>query len=272
MRRNALPVVLLAASLCLALSSGCAHEQAVAKSGYSEDAQAAYEEAVSALESKNFEQAILAFEQIRSKFPYSSYAALSELRIADAEFGRGRWLEAIDSYQAFVKFHPDHPQVDWATFRIGESHFRAIPSSFFLFPSASERDQTEVRAAKTSLTDFVSRFPKSEYLPRAKEELQEVMGLLARHELYAARFYASREHWAGAAGRYRYLLQNYPGSPYETDATLGLAEALAKLGEHDRAKELLDAVEAAHPHTEEGRKAREMQRMMEKAPNPPEKR
>src|SRR5690606_24670791 len=95
-------------------------------------------------------------------------------------------------------------------FRIGESHFEAIPSDFFLFPSPSERDITEVRAARTTLEDFIAAHPDSEHVPKARRLLDETLRILARHELVIGDFYASRGKWRGAAGRYETLLRTYP--------------------------------------------------------------
>lgn len=239
----------------LVFSAGCAAKR-VGEATYAESAQEAYEVALGDLESQNYEQAIAGFEQVRTKYPYSSFAALADLRIADAEFGRGRWLEAIDAYQAFVKFHPTHEKLDWAWFRIGQSHYKAIPSDFFIFPSPSERDQTEARAARTSLADYLSRFPKGENVPQAKEALGEVVDLLARHELEVANFYAKRERWTGAGWRYERVLHDFPDSRYEGDATLGLAKALREQGETERAAAVLEGFLAKNPPDAQARAAR----------------
>jgi outer membrane protein assembly factor BamD len=214
------PLLLLLASL------SCATTQATGPRTYSESAQALYEQALAELASDDFEQAILLFEQVRSRYPYSSYAALAELGVADTQFKRGRYLEAIDIYQAFLRFHPAHPRLDYASFRIGESHAKTIPSSFFLFPPPSERDQTAVRATRGALQDFLHRYPESAYVPRAQELLQEVLAVLARHEWAAARFYAKRGRWRGAALRYQALLNDYPGLGFDEQAREGLEEAM----------------------------------------------
>src|SRR5690606_32176611 len=96
----------------------CATAGERAPSTYTESAQVLYEQGLDRLDSQNFEQAIVIFEQVRTRFPYSSYAALAELAIADTQYARGRFLEAIDAYEAFVRFHPTHPRLDYAYFRI----------------------------------------------------------------------------------------------------------------------------------------------------------
>jgi len=244
----------LAAAL---LITACATTRA-GETSYSEGAQEGYEQGLEHLEDQNYEQAIAAFEQVRTKYPYSAYAALAELRIADTDFQRNRFLEAIDGYQRFVRFHPTHELLDWASFRIGESHYRGIPSDFFIFPSPSERDQTEARSARQSLSDFLTRFPNSEHAPKAREALDRVMELLVRHELYAAEFYASRKKWLGAAGRYEYVLKSFPSGPHVPAATVALASSLEKAGEPGRAAEILDRFLAGQPTGKEAQEARKL--------------
>lgn len=226
---------------------GCATSGAKGPTTYTESAQVLYEQGLRQLDAQNYEQAIVIFEQVRTRFPYSSYAALAELSIADTQYERGRYLEAIDVYEAFTRFHPNHPRRDYAYFRIAESHRRTIPSSFFLFPPASERDQTAVRATLAAVREFLERFEESEYVPRARELQRQVVDILARHELAIARFHEKRKKWDGAAGRYRFLLSRYPGVGYDLEATLGLANAEYRAGRPASARDILLAFLEDHP-------------------------
>lgn len=247
-----LPLLLL-----LALGA-CATSTQQGPRSYGEDAQASYERAMAELEAGDFEDAIALFEHVRSKYPYSSYASLAELRLADTQFNRGRWLEAVDAYQAFIRHHPTHPDLDWAWFRVGESHFRAAPSSTFIFPSPSERDQTQVRAARTALVDFLERFPQSPSAPRARELLEESIRILARHELVTARFYAARDKWEAAAARYEYLLRNYPRTGFDAEAAFGLVDAAEELQQPERALAALDTYLSLHPDGPDALRARQL--------------
>lgn len=249
----------LALALCLAgLASGCATNGAAGPVSYRESAEQLYLEGVSQIDGGDYMQAIATLEAVRNRFPYSSFAALAELRIADAEFARGRYLSAIDAYGTFIKLHPSHPDVDWAAFRIGESHYEAIPSGFFLFPSPSERDITEVRAARTTLEDFIAAHPESEYVPKARKLHEEVLRILAGHEMAVGDFYASREKWAGAAGRYQRLLDSYPGVGFDAEATFKLVDALREMGERDRAIQALERFLGREPGDGDARRAREL--------------
>ena len=74
---------------------------------------------------------------IKSRFPYSKYAVLAELRLADAEFGAEQYLEAIDSYRLFIKFHPTHEMVanGYASFQIGEAYYKQLPRRLLVVPA-----------------------------------------------------------------------------------------------------------------------------------------
>ncbi|HLV60768.1 MAG TPA: outer membrane protein assembly factor BamD [Fredinandcohnia sp.] len=228
------------------LLGACATTGTGAPTSYTESAQALYERGLDELDAHNYEQAIITFEQVRTRFPYSSYAALAELAIADTEFERGRYFEAIDAYEAFVRFHPTHPRLDYASYRIVEAHRHTLPSSFFIFPPVSERDPTTVLATLQAANAFLDRFSESEYAERARAIRREMLDILARHELAVARFHEKRGKWEGAAGRYRYLLSHYPGVGYDVEATLGLANAEFRAGRPEEARAILEAFLSEH--------------------------
>jgi outer membrane protein assembly factor BamD len=215
---------------------------------FAADAQRNYEKGLTELQEERWLDAIRFFEHVRSKFPYSTYAAAAELKTADAHFSREKYTEAIDGYRNFVKFHPTHANVDWASFRVGESHVEAMPSDFFLLPSDTEKDQTQVRAARTALEEFLRKYPKSEHRPRAEELLSVVVRKLASHELVVAEFYARRERWEAAAGRWEYVRRTYPDQGLDGEVSLGLVKAYRGMGDPARAKGVADELAKKHPN------------------------
>ena len=69
-----------------------------------------YEQAVEDMESGLYPEAIRAFADLKTKYPYTKFAALADLRTADTQFRRGKHVEAVDAYRNFLKFHPNHEQ------------------------------------------------------------------------------------------------------------------------------------------------------------------
>jgi hypothetical protein len=143
------------------------------------------------------------YEYVKTKFPFLDAAKMAELRLCDVSFQRELWTEAADRCTAFVKLHPTHPKVDYAAYHAALAHYRDMPVDWFMIPSSSEKDQTQVRAAYTALNDFVKTYPDSQYRPEAQKQLAEVRKRLAEHEISVADFYEKRNRWAAAVNRRR---------------------------------------------------------------------
>jgi len=173
------------------------------------NAAKAYEKGMQEKQDQNPMEATRFFEYVRNNFPYSQYAALAQLAIADIAFERDDWAQAANQYQEFVKGHPSHPKADYAAFRVGLAYFNDRPSELFLLPPGHEKDLSPVRQALEALNRFVTGFPKSEYIPKARALIADARELLAAHERYVAEFYWKREQWRGAAGRYMALADTF---------------------------------------------------------------
>jgi outer membrane protein assembly factor BamD len=199
------------------------------------------------MKDKNYPEAIKFLEHVRNKFPYSKFAPLAELRLADARFENERFVEAADAYKSFVKLHPTHESVDYAAFRIGLSHYRDAPGDFILFPASYEKDQAQLRTAIAHLDDFIKSYPESKYLPDAKRVQVEANDRLAEHEWYVADFYRKRKRWPGAAGRLEILVKDFPGSKFEGEALYQLADAYLHMNEKFRAQQTLQQLIVKHP-------------------------
>ena len=173
------------------LAAGCGAKTGTGAVDYSVSAQKNYARGLEQLGDTQWVAAAKYFAFIKSRFPYSKYAVLAELRLADAEFGAEQYLEAIDSYRLFIKFHPTHEMVanGYASFRIGEAYYKQLPGDFWLFPPSFEKDQSATEDAATELKSFLDKYPASPYRDKAKEIVVRVGKRLADHEWYVARYY-----------------------------------------------------------------------------------
>jgi len=226
---------------------------------YSVSAQKNYEKGLKELDSKNWVAASKYFGFIKSRFPYSKYAVLAELRLADAEFGAEQYLEAIDSYRLFIKFHPTHEMVanGYASYRIGEAYFKQLPGNFWMFPPSFEKDQSSTEDAANELKGFLDKYPDSPYRPKAKEIVVKVGKRLADHEWYVARYYWDRGKPMGTVLRLRRLLERYRGVGYDEDALWLLGRAYVAVAMPDRAKGVWRELVDKYPKSEHAGDARE---------------
>jgi outer membrane protein assembly factor BamD len=238
----------LAAATLLALAAcSTKHVSLSGEAKFAATAEENYQAGLELYEDESYADAQKFFEYVRTKYPFSKYAALADLRIADMKFDQDQWAEAVEAYSQFVQLHPTHEEVDYAELRVGEAHLEDAPGDFALFPPSHEKDQRQVERAAAALATFVEKHPDSKYLPRAKELLAKARGRLAEHEWYVAEYYFKRKRWAGAAGRYETLVERYPGSKHEVEALMKLARAAVHLDERHRARTALQKLIVKHP-------------------------
>src|ERR1044071_365302 len=205
---------------------------------YSVSAQRNYEKGLKELEDKDWLAASKYFQFIKSRFPYSKYAVLAELRLADAQFGAEQYIESIDSYRLFIKFHPTHDMVanGYVSFRIGEGYYRQLSGDFWMFPPSAEKDQSSTEDAANEFKTFVDKYPDSPYRDKAKAIIKEVGKRLADHEWYVARYYWDRGKPMGTVIRLRRLLERYRGGGYDEEALWLLGRAYVAVSMPDRAR------------------------------------
>ena len=225
-------------------SAGCDVALASASTAsltYTENARAAYNEAMTAFRDKDWEDAIALFTELRSLFPQSRYARLAELRLADIAFAQEKFTDAIAAYREFVTTHRTNRDVEYAKYRMTKALFLDIEDTFLL-PPAEERDQATTKEAYRELRQFLRDYPTTRYRRDAAFMLESVTGRLVRHELYVARYYLKEDSFEATIARVDYALKNYPGSALHPEALVLKGETLMKMGEMAQAKTVFELV------------------------------
>lgn len=118
-----LPSLLLAA--ILVVSAACGARPNVVE--YSVSAQTNYEKGRKELDRQDWIAATSYFSFVTSRFPWSKYALLAELGLADVQFRAGHYLDALAAYRQFMKLHPDYDSIEngSVSFRAGEAYGRS---------------------------------------------------------------------------------------------------------------------------------------------------
>ena len=195
---------------------------------YTDDARKAYQEAMKSFQAHDYEDARALFGEVKKLFPYSRYARLAELRIADISFEQEKYSDAASSYRQFILSHKTDPEIPYARYRITVSLFRDIDNTVFL-PPAEERDQATTQEAFKEIRSYIRDYPKSRFMNNAVYMYAAVVGRLVRHELYVARFYARTDDFRATIARIDYALKTYPGSTLEPEALVFKGETLLKM-------------------------------------------
>jgi len=190
------------------LFSGCAlfessHEM-------EKNAEELVAEGSSAFVAGDYKDAVKAYTDLKDWYPFSKYAILAELKIADAYFHLKEYDGAIVSYEAFEKMHPKNDAIPYVIYRTGLCWFNQIDTI--------DRDQTPAKNSMAQFKRLIEQYPESEYTPKAEEKIQKCMENLSGHEFYVANFYYKTKKYESALKRYESLVANYPDSKESKEA------------------------------------------------------
>jgi outer membrane protein assembly factor BamD len=242
------------AATCVA---GCAATHKTTKRlSYGDNARVAYSRALEKFYDNNCLEAEPLMRNVRREYPYSRFAALADLRVADCNFKEGKYSEAIEGYNQFVRYRPSHSEVPYARFQAARANFEQIPSEWLLSPPAHERDLHFADESVRLLRRMILDFPDDPLVPRAQRLVERAIKLLAAHELYVASFYFDRDHPRAAAGRLNTLLRSYPGTGLDAQALYLLGESYLKMHDPASARRAFEQLIARHPQDAYSKKAR----------------
>ena len=220
-------------------------------------AEKLYKNALEDLEDSLYPEAIEGFTTVRTKYPYSKWARLSLLKIADAHLESGKFNQAVNTYRNFLKYYPKHQQSAYARLQIGNAYFDQIPGDWWFLPPSAEKDQANIRRAIQAYREMTAKFPNAEESKKARQRIKQCRYKLAEHELYVAKFYFQRSKFKGTALRVNYLLSNYGNLGLDAQALLLGAKA------HIAQKELTAAQNKLNRIVEEFNELEEAQAALE---------
>jgi outer membrane protein assembly factor BamD len=149
-----------------------------------------------------YRKSIEEFQQLRDWYPFSKFAILAELKIADAHYQLEEYEEAIFSYEEFENLHPRNEAIPYVIYQIGRCYFEQMDTI--------DRDQTSAKKAHDTFQRLIRQFPDNKYAKRAEEHLTDCLKSLAEHELYVGLFYLKAKHYKAALNRFESILSNYP--------------------------------------------------------------
>jgi len=181
-------------------------------------------EGVQKMQEKDYGDALKAFQKIKERYPYSKYAILAELKVADAHFHREEYADAALAYEEFIRLHPRNEVVPYVLYQLGMCRFLSARSV--------DRDQEETRLAMETFRRLTEAFPESEYRAKAQEKILECRKRLATHEYNVSRVYYRMEKYRAAKLRITALLEAYPEAVEELGYTEELEQMMAHCDEY----------------------------------------
>lgn len=173
-----------------------------------------YDLAQRRIESKNYIAAIESLQAIETRYPFGRYAEQAQVELIYVYFMNGENLAAHAAAEKFIRLHPRHPNIDYAYFMKGLSSYTRDTSILVRITDTdiSNRDISGAKESFAELSEFLTRFPDSQYASYAKQRNIYLRNMIARNELSAADYYISIGAHVAAIRRAKYVIENIPNS------------------------------------------------------------
>jgi len=276
-KREIEPILKLYGALTWALlliinGAGCATLQEVGEDeniSYLETALQNFEAAQEAFDKERYEIAIQYFEHVKNNFPYSKYSALADLGIANTHFALKEWQIAADHYRFFIRFHPRHPEVPLATYKIAAAYSSAIPEKWPILPGPHERDPDAAEKSIRAWNNFLGRYPDHELAEEGKSLRLKARVLLAQYNFEIGQFYEDRHHWQGAAWRYERVAKEFRDTEWAPKSLFAAGRLYAEnLDDAEQAASLYQKLIAEHGASPWAERAKDSLANFQKDPPP----
>jgi len=162
------------------------------------------------------ENAIGFFEQLIANAPYSDYAPLALMNLAQIHSSRGDTAEAIDALDRMINFYPNSMLAPDAYLKLAEIYADMVNGPAY--------DQGATREALSYYDDFLILYPDSPQVARGEKGRDEMREVLARSKFDIGRYYFRfRRNYEAARIFFNEAITVSPESPSATRAREYLA-------------------------------------------------
>lgn len=198
-----------------------------------------YDQAQRRIKVNNYFGAIESLQRIETQYPFGKFAEQAQIDLVYCYFMNSETEAAHSSAERFIRLHPRHPNIDYAYFMKGLSSYTRDTGLLARLTDTdlSARDVSGAKLAFSELTEFLTRFPESQYAPYAQQRLIYLRNLVASNELAAADYYVTRKAYVAAIRRASYVLENIPNSDQNHRALQILKTSYQELGYEELMKD-----------------------------------
>lgn len=194
-----------------------------------------YDQAQRRIKVNNYYGAIESLQKIETQYPFGKYAEQAQVELIYCQYMNGDDIAAHAASERFIRLQPRHPNIDYAYFMKGMSSYTRDSGTLarVINTDLSTRDISGAKLAFSEFTEFLTRFPDSQYAPYAKKRLVYIRNLVAKNELAAADYYIKRKAYVAAIRRANYVIENIPNSSQNHRALQILKVSYQELGYDD---------------------------------------
>lgn len=191
-------------------------------------AELIYNQALDQLDTGDFADAKLLFQEVERQHPFSKWARRSMLMSAYASYRTADHDESIGLAQRFISLHPGSDSAPYAYYLVAINYYDQIYDV--------GRDQATTVSAESSLQQVVRRYPESDYASDARLKLELTHDHLAGKEMSVGRYYLKQNQHLAAIGRFKTVVSDYETTSQTEEALHRLVESYVSIGIIQEAK------------------------------------
>lgn len=185
------------------------------------------------------DRAIEMFGTILKSAPYSKWASAAQFNVGQAFERQGKYPEALSAYQSVLSRYSGDPIASDAQYQMGYVLLKEYREGSY--------DRVSAQKAREAFEDFISRYPESEKVAQARENMKTLEGGSAKGSLDIAKFYEKTKQYKAAVIYYNDVIKQQPDSAESGIAKARIEELKQLHGE--------DALRAGPEKAETGAKA-----------------
>ncbi len=219
-RTSIIPVVMLAASVLLAGCAGTKKSSSITPANEVALAQSLMDEG-------DYRGAVAALTQFLAVHPGSRLVDEATHLLGRAYYEDGLYYEAEERFRRVIREFPESPWAQDSAYYLG----LAILSQ----SRKPELDQSETLAAIVEFQSFISRYPDSELVPRARQHILNARTKLAEKSYKNAITYTKIKSWRAAYHELEGVVTTYPETEWVCPAMAKMVEVAVKREDWPRA-------------------------------------
>ena len=208
-----------------------------------------YERAHKAMENGNFRNAVVYYEALEARYPFSNEGKQAQLDLIYCHYKNGNRDSAIEAATQFERENPTHPRLDYALYMRGLAAFKGQSNALYrlLRIDLSRRPQDRAMESFSAFSQLLQRFPQSAYAADARQRMIFLRNRLAEHENHVARYYLERGAYMAALNRAKFSAETYNGAPAVAESLRIMVDSYRALQMNDLAESTRSVLAASYP-------------------------
>ena len=187
-----------------------------------------YEEGLTSMKKGDFFYAAKKFSEAEKILPVIEHSAKASLMTGFCYYSINFYDEAISSLENFLRKYPADKNVEYAEYLIALTNYDQILDE--------KKDIMPLIKTQKIITDFIKKYPNSDYSLDLKFKLGLIQNQLAAKEVYIAKYYIKTQKWIPAINRLKVVVENYEETIFIEEALHRLVEIYYNLGLIEEAK------------------------------------